>query len=110
MRERAHLPLYFDHHAKICMYLHFFGDPMNPTPDDIGLLICQVRKQQGLKQVELASFADVSVRFLHELEHGKASAELGLSLKVLHALGVEVQLTPPSERNAFGSKVAKATV
>ena len=69
---------------------------MNPAPAAIGQLVRQTRKQQGLRQVELASFADVSVRFLHELEHGKAGAELGLTLKVLNALGIEVRLTPPS--------------
>lgn len=46
---------------------------MNPTPVDIGSLIQRTRKQQGLTQAELAGFADVSVRFVHELEHGKVS-------------------------------------
>jgi y4mF family transcriptional regulator len=69
---------------------------MTPSPSDIGLLIRQTRKQQGLTQVELASYADVSVRFIHELEHGKASAELGLCLKVLATLGIDVRLLPPA--------------
>ena len=49
---------------------------MNPSPANIGLLIRQTRRQQGLKQKNLASFAAVRVRFLHELEHGKSGAEL----------------------------------
>ena len=69
---------------------------MPPSPADIGLLIRQTRKQLGLTQVELASYADVSVRFVHELEHGKASAELGLCLKVLATLGIKLQLVPPT--------------
>ena len=73
---------------------------MTPTPSAIGQLIRQTRKQQGLKQVELASIADVSVRFLHELEHGKAGAELGLTLKVLYTLGIDVRLTPPAMGDA----------
>ena len=73
---------------------------MNPSPAALGQLVRQTRKQQGLKQVELASFADVSVRFLHELEHGKTGAELGLTLKVLSALGIEVRLTPPTTGEA----------
>ena len=73
---------------------------MNPAPAAIGQIIRETRKQQGLKQVELASFADVSVRFLHELEHGKASAELGLTLKVLSTLGIAIRLTPPAADDA----------
>ena len=73
---------------------------MPPSPTDIGLLIRRTRKQQGLTQVELASYADVSVRFIHELEHGKPSVELYLCLKVLATLGIRIQLTPPTVSDA----------
>jgi y4mF family transcriptional regulator len=65
------------------------------TPKDIGTIIRSERKAQGLRQGELAASANVGVRFLIELESGKVTAQLGKTLAVLAALGIEVALTPP---------------
>lgn len=59
---------------------------------DIGDIVRQVRKGQHLTQQALAAAADVSTRFVHDLERGKATVELGLTLRVLAALGIEVSL------------------
>ncbi|MCK0537731.1 type II toxin-antitoxin system Y4mF family antitoxin [Alcanivorax quisquiliarum] len=59
---------------------------------DIGNIVRQARKNQHLTQQALAAAADVSTRFVHDLERGKATVELGLTLRVLASLGIEVSL------------------
>ena len=53
------------------------------------------RKAQGLRQDELAAAANVGVRFLIELEAGKETAQIGKTMAVLAALGIDVSLTLP---------------
>ncbi len=62
---------------------------------DIGKTIRVTRKQQGLRQDELAAAANVGVRFLIELESGKETAQIGKVLSVLQALGIELTLIAP---------------
>ena len=50
------------------------------------------RKTQGLRQDQLAAVAGVGVRFIIDLEAGKATAQLGKTLAVLEALGLDVHL------------------
>jgi len=68
---------------------------MMMTPTDIGTTIRAARKAQGLRQDELAAAANVGVRFLIELEGGKETAQLGKTLTVLAALGINVELSIP---------------
>jgi len=70
---------------------------MMMTPTDIGTTIRAARKAQGLRQDELAAAANVGVRFLIELEGGKETAQLGKTLAVLAALGINVALSIPDE-------------
>jgi len=65
------------------------------TPTDIGTAIRTARKAQGLRQDQLAATANVGVRFLIELEAGKETAQLGKTLAVLAALGIDVSLAAP---------------
>ncbi|MFN3714158.1 MAG: type II toxin-antitoxin system Y4mF family antitoxin [Alcanivoracaceae bacterium] len=67
-------------------------------PQELGALVRRVRKAQGLTQQALAASANVSTRFIHDLEHGKPTAALGLALAVLAVLGVEIRLLPPDLR------------
>jgi HTH-type transcriptional regulator/antitoxin HipB len=46
----------------------------------------------GLSQADLASRAGVSRKWIYEFEAGKATAELGLILRVLDALGLALDL------------------
>lgn len=62
---------------------------------ELGALVRRVRRSQGLTQQALAASANVSTRFIHDLEHGKPTAALGLTLAVLAALGIEVRLVAP---------------
>lgn len=64
-------------------------------PYDIGALIRETRKMQGLRQDQLAAAAGVGLRFLVELEAGKPSAQLGKTLQVLAGLGCHIVIEPP---------------
>lgn len=67
------------------------------TPEKIGLKIRELRKNQGLRQDQLAGAAGVGLRFLIELEAGKETAQLGKTLAVLNALGCKIDLFGPDE-------------
>ncbi len=61
------------------------------TPQDIGILIQRVRKDQGLTQTELAATSGVGVRFIVDLEKGKPTCQIGKTLRVLYMLGIHFQ-------------------
>ena len=65
------------------------------TPTEIGRIVRATRKAAGLRQDELAGAAGVGLRFLVELERGKATAQIGKTLQVLHALGCSFEILPP---------------
>lgn len=58
----------------------------------VGAAVRQARKAHGLTQAALAGLAGSGTRFISELEHGKASVELGKVLDVLAVLGLRLQL------------------
>lgn len=61
----------------------------------IGRLIKNTRQALGMRQDELASVAGLSTRSLSNIENGKTTAQLGLVLNTLDALGISMTLTPP---------------
>jgi y4mF family transcriptional regulator len=61
---------------------------------DLGLHVRDIRRRLGLTQAQLAESAQVSRRWLSDLEAGKATAEVGLVFKVLHALGLALDVSP----------------
>lgn len=63
----------------------------------LGLEIRTERKRQSLTQEQLAALAGVGVRFVRELERGKETCRIGLSLQVLHTLGLNLQLQGRSD-------------
>ena len=65
------------------------------TPEEIGRIVRETRRAQGLRQDQLAGAASVGVRFLVELEAGKATAQIGKALAVLAALGCMLRIEPP---------------
>jgi y4mF family transcriptional regulator len=62
------------------------------TPQQLGAAVRGARKQLGLTQAQLALAAGVGARFVVELEAGKPTVRLQHTLRVLAALGGEVQL------------------
>ncbi len=57
---------------------------------EIGEMVRAARKVQGLTQVQLSAACGVGVRFIRELEHGKASCHIGKALQVMAMLGLDV--------------------
>lgn len=71
------------------------------TPRDIGLAIRERRRALGLDQRSLAERIGVSRQWLVEVEKGKPRAEVGLLLRTLNALHLELRAT--SEGGAVDS-------
>lgn len=57
------------------------------TPREVGLLVKERRRELGLTQAALAELAGTSREWIRQLESGKPTAELGLTLRTLRALG-----------------------
>lgn len=62
------------------------------TPESLGQAMRNARKQLNLTQPQLALAAGVGVRFIVDLEAGKPTLRLENILRVLHALGGELQV------------------
>ena len=61
---------------------------------DLGLYVRDRRRQLDLTQTELAASAQVSRRWLSDLEAGKPTVEVGLVFKVMYALDVALDASP----------------
>jgi DNA-binding XRE family transcriptional regulator len=66
----------------------------------IGALVRQARLAAGITQSELAQRIGASRFWVAAFEKGKPSAELGLALNAIHALGLAIRIEPktPSGR------------
>jgi len=62
------------------------------SPQQLGDALRAARKQLGLTQHQLALAAGVGVRFIVDLEAGKPTLRLENVLRVIDALGGEIQL------------------
>ena len=63
------------------------------SPQQLGRALRAARKQLGLTQPRLALAAGVGVRFIVDLEAGKPTLRLENVLRVIDALGGEIQLS-----------------
>jgi HTH-type transcriptional regulator / antitoxin HipB len=61
---------------------------------DLGLYVRDRRRRLGITQADLAASAQVSRRWLSDLEAGKPTAEVGLVFKALQALDVALDASP----------------
>jgi HTH-type transcriptional regulator/antitoxin HipB len=77
------------------------------TPADLGAVIREHRKHLGLDQAELAKRIGVSRQWVIGVERGRARAELGLVLRAIDALGLQLQayLPNPRPRKAAGPDI-----
>ncbi len=75
------------------------------TPSDIGEIVRRARKGMGLRQDELAAAAGVGLRFVVDLERGKPTVQLGRTLGVLGALGLDLHIAAraPPPNGLLGS-------
>jgi HTH-type transcriptional regulator/antitoxin HipB len=74
---------------------------------DLAAVVRGRRVDLGLSQAELASRAGVSRKWVYELEAGKATAEFGLILRVLDAMGLALEETATDDtgKSLHGSAV-----
>ncbi len=63
------------------------------SPQQLGSALRAARKQLGLTQPQLALAAGVGVRFIVDLEAGKPTLRLENVLRVVDALGGDIQLS-----------------
>ena len=66
------------------------------TPEEIGEIIRDTRKRMGVTQKDLALTSGTGVRFVIDLEKGKQTCEIGKALRIIHTLGIRLNLTPPA--------------
>ena len=62
----------------------------------LGAILHARRKQLKITQKDLALTCGTGLRFLVDLEKGKPTCQIGKTLQVLQALGLELQLTAPA--------------
>lgn len=75
---------------------------MKHTPNTIGELVKSTRKRMGVTQKDLAMTSGTGLRFIIELEQGKATCQLGKALTVLQTLGIRIEVVPPAVEERKG--------
>jgi len=68
------------------------------TSIDLGSAIRDQRRKVGLNQQELAKRVGVTRQWIGAIENGKPTAELGLVLRALSAVGLELHIMPTGRR------------
>lgn len=63
---------------------------MIKTTKDMGALIKDARMKAGLSQSALAAMIKTTQGWVSEVENGKPTAEIGMVLKVINALGLRL--------------------
>ena len=66
--------------------------PLITDTIELGKALRRARKQLRLTQPQLALATGVGVRFIVDLEAGKPTIQMALALRVVDALGGEIQL------------------
>ena len=62
------------------------------TVQDIGSALRAARKAQGLTQRDLADACCCGTRFISDLENGKRTVEMGLAIRALNTVGLDLHL------------------
>lgn len=79
----------------VCMIVHTPPtERERQTAAAIGRAVRDARKEQGLRQDELAIAAGVSTRLVHQVENGKLTSRLDGLLRILGALGMTLDAVP----------------
>ncbi len=68
---------------------------MSLTPEQLGKIIRQTRKQLGVTQADLALTSGTGLRFIGDLENGKPTCQIGKALRVMQTLGIGLEAIPP---------------
>ncbi|GAA5135140.1 hypothetical protein GCM10023213_07930 [Prosthecobacter algae] len=81
---------------------------MKYTPEQIGEMVRSARKGQGVTQKELAMTSGTGLRFIIDLEKGKATCQIGKVLTVLNTLGITMTLIAPWSDNPPAGRTGQA--
>ncbi len=79
---------------------------MKYTSAQIGKLVRSARKSLGVTQKTLALTSGTGLRFIIDLEKGKATCQLGKVLTVLQTMGIKMELIPPPGNDSAVGKGA----
>ena len=71
------------------------------TSTELGAALRAQRKAQRLTLEQLSGLSGLGMRFLSELERGKATAELGKTLEVIRLLGLDCFLVSRSQSSTM---------
>ncbi len=63
---------------------------------EIGQLVRERRRELGITQLTLGQLADLSKNTIYKFEAGKSNPGLGVVLRLLEVLGLEVVVQPKS--------------
>jgi HTH-type transcriptional regulator/antitoxin HipB len=77
------------------------------TPEDLGQLIRERRRELGLDQRSLAERVGVSRLWIIEFEKGKPRAEIGLVLRTLNALELSLEVASDVERRRTNARAPR---
>lgn len=69
------------------------------NPEQLGTLIRQVRKRQGITQEDLSALIGVGPRLIGEIERGKPTAEIGKVFHLLAGLGLVISVSTRTTRD-----------
>ena len=64
----------------------------------LGRKVRELRRAQKITQAQLAGLANTGIRFIGDLENGKETCHIGKMLRVLAALGVEMLVRDPYDK------------
>jgi ribosome-binding protein aMBF1 (putative translation factor) len=81
----------------VCAIVHIITpmiEPAAPILARIAQVVRDERRRQQMDQRTLALVAEVAVRSVHRIENGGATVRLDVLMKVLTALGLELDVRP----------------
>lgn len=67
-------------------------------PTDVGAIVKDYRRSNKIRQADLAERLQVSPKWLSQFENGKATAQLGLVIRVLTELGFSLSVEATTEK------------
>ncbi|MCF6258466.1 MAG: hypothetical protein L3K25_19595 [Gammaproteobacteria bacterium] len=64
------------------------------NPAELGEIAGKTRAELGLRQSDLHAYTKLNPRFIGEVEHGKATAQIGKVMQMLESIGLEMVIRP----------------
>ena len=65
---------------------------------ELGRMVRELRRAQKITQAQLAGLANTGIRFISDLENGKATCQIGKVLRVIETLGFDMCICNPYDR------------